>query len=154
VYRHRRARFGERRGIGPNADGLRRRKNRRDEARTWAYRGRIPNQNLLDFSEPAVIEARDGRLIALLRADWDTIPGEQPPAEAKVGYGSFLYQTESTDGGRTWSVTSGGSPAGRKIENLTQGPCRASRSSAVALGARSTVARPRAGLGEEAAQSR
>lgn len=50
-----------------------------------------------------MIETRDGRLIALLRADWDKIPGEQRPAEAKVGYGYFLYQTESTDGGRSWS---------------------------------------------------
>lgn len=75
-----------------------------DEGRTWAYRAQIPNANLFDFSEPAVIETRDGRLIALLRADWDTVPAEQRPAEAKVGYGYFLCQAESADGGRTWSV--------------------------------------------------
>ena len=38
-----------------------------------------------------------------LRTDWDLIPVEQRPEEAKVGYGYFLYQTESSDGGRTWS---------------------------------------------------
>jgi len=74
-----------------------------DEGRTWAYRGHVPNKSLFDLSEPDVIETRDGRLIALLRADWDTIPVEQRPGEATVGYGYFLYQTESADGGRTWS---------------------------------------------------
>ncbi len=42
-------------------------------------------------------------MIALLRTDWDTIPHADRPEEAKVGYGYFLYQTESTDKGRTWS---------------------------------------------------
>lgn len=75
-----------------------------DEGRTWRYRAHIPNTNLFDFSEPDIIETRDGRLVALLRVDWDTVPGEQRPDEAKVGYGYFLYQTESVDGGRTWST--------------------------------------------------
>jgi hypothetical protein len=73
-----------------------------DEGRTWAYRAHIPNANLFDFSEPDVIETRDGQLVALLRTDWDTVPVEQRPAEGKVGYGYFLYQAESADGGRTW----------------------------------------------------
>ncbi len=74
-----------------------------DEGRTWAYRSHIPNANLFDFSEPAVIETRDGRLLTLLRTDWDRVPTEQRPAEANVGYGYFLYQAASSDGGRTWS---------------------------------------------------
>lgn len=75
-----------------------------DEGRTWRYRAHIPNTNRFDFSEPDVIETRDGRLVALLRVDWDMVPVEQRPDEAKVGYGYFLYQTESADGGRTWSA--------------------------------------------------
>ena len=74
-----------------------------DEGRTWVYRSHITNTNRFDFSEPDIIEACDGRLVALLRADWDLIPVEQRPEEAKVGYGYFLYQTESVDGGHTWS---------------------------------------------------
>ena len=74
-----------------------------DEGLTWVYRAHIPNANAFDFSEPDVIETRDGRLLALLRTDWDTVPVEQRSNEAKVGYGYFLYQAESVDGGRTWS---------------------------------------------------
>ena len=75
----------------------------RDAGKTWTYLSHISNENPFDFSEPDVIETRDGRLITLLRSDWDLIPVEQRPEEAKVGYGYFLYQTESSDGGRNWS---------------------------------------------------
>ena len=74
----------------------------RDAGRTWTYLSHIPNANPFDFSEPDVVETRDGRLLTLLRVDWDTIPVEQRPDEGKVGYGYFLYQAESRDGGRTW----------------------------------------------------
>lgn len=74
-----------------------------DAGRTWTYLSHIPNDNPFDFSEPDIIETHDGRLLTLLRMDWDTIPVEQRPDEAKVGYGYFLYQAESGDGGRTWS---------------------------------------------------
>jgi hypothetical protein len=74
-----------------------------DEGRTWSYRAHIPNANLFDFSEPSVIETRDGRLVVLLRVDWDAVPVEQRPDDGEVGYGYFLYQTESRDGGHTWS---------------------------------------------------
>lgn len=75
----------------------------RDAGKNWTYLSHIPNENPFDFSEPDVIETRDGRLITLLRSDWDLIPVEQRPEEAKIGYGYFLYQTESLDGGRNWS---------------------------------------------------
>ena len=65
----------------------------RDAGKNWAYLSHIPNENPFDFSEPDVIETRDGRLITLLRSDWDLIPVEQRPEEAKIGYGYFLYQT-------------------------------------------------------------
>ena len=81
-----------------------------DEGRTWRYRAHIPNPNLFDFSETDVIETRDGRLVALLRADWDAVPVEQRPPDGLAaggktpGYGWYLYQTESSDGGHTWSA--------------------------------------------------
>ncbi len=83
-----------------------------DEGRSWAYRGHTPNPNLFDFSEPDVLETRDGRLVALLRTDWDRVPVEERPPDRRsathpnyqeIGYGWFLYQAESSDGGCTWS---------------------------------------------------
>ncbi len=75
-----------------------------DEGRTWTCRAHVPNPHPFGFSEADVIEARDGRLRALLRVDWVWVPEEQRPAEARVGYGYFLYQVESTDTGHTWSA--------------------------------------------------
>ena len=80
----------------------------RDAGRTWTYLSHIPHANPFDFSEPDVIETRDGRLLVLLRADWDSAftAGESLPADAGMSngnYGYFLYQAESTDGGKTWS---------------------------------------------------
>lgn len=74
-----------------------------DEGKTWNYLSHIPNENPFDFSEPDVLETRDGRLITLLRTDWDRVPVQDRPEEARHGYGYFLYQSESTDGGRNWS---------------------------------------------------
>lgn len=75
-----------------------------DEGKTWAYLSHIPNENPFEFSEPDVLETRDGRLITLLRTDWDIVPIPERPQEAREGYGYFLYQSESTDGGRTWTA--------------------------------------------------
>lgn len=75
-----------------------------DEGRTWSYRAHIPNPDPFDFSEADVIETTDGRLLALLRVDWTHVPEDQRPEEARIGYGYFLYQTESADRGHTWSV--------------------------------------------------
>ena len=88
-----------------------------DEGRSWGYRGRVPNPfftdsagqaTVFEFSEPVVMEARDGRLMALLRADHCHVPADRHRPEVGGGgrtgaYGYFLYRSESTDGGRTWS---------------------------------------------------
>ena len=36
-----------------------------DAGRTWSYLSHIPNDNPFDFSEPDVVETRDGRLVAM-----------------------------------------------------------------------------------------
>ena len=74
-----------------------------DEGRSWRYISHIPQRNAFAFSESGLLAGEDGRVLALLRADWDHVPHEERPEEAQVGYGYFLYQTESKDNGRTWS---------------------------------------------------
>ena len=79
-----------------------------DAGRTWTFRSHIPNDNPFDFSEPDIIETRDGRLLVLLRTDWDqgAVAKEAIPADAGTtgaNYGYYLYQAESKDRGKTWS---------------------------------------------------
>ena len=59
-----------------------------DAGRTWTYLSHIPNDNPFDFSEPDIIETRDGRLLALLRTDWD-----QRPRGTQLGQVHFMRQT-------------------------------------------------------------
>ena len=74
-----------------------------DEGRTWHYLSHLPNPFRFSLEEPAVLEVAPGRLITLLRTGWDPVPVEQRPAEARTGYGYFLYQSASRDGGRSWT---------------------------------------------------
>jgi len=73
-----------------------------DEGRSWRYLSHIENRNVFGFSEAGLLAEAGGRVLALVRVDWDHVPLEQRPPEARVGYGYFLYQTESHDNGRTW----------------------------------------------------
>jgi hypothetical protein len=64
-----------------------------DDGKTWRVIGRVPIERMenLKFCEPHLVEIEDGRLLAMLRT------GTRKMEER------FLYQTESMDGGRTWS---------------------------------------------------
>ena len=75
-----------------------------DEGRTWRTLSHIQNTERFSFSEPAIIETRDGRLLTLLRVDWDPVPAEERPDAARVGYGYYLYRSWSADGGRNWEA--------------------------------------------------
>ena len=75
-----------------------------DEGRSWRYLSHIPQKNVFAFSESGIVAGENGHVLALLRADWDYVPQAQRPPEAQVGYGYFLYQTESQDNGLTWSA--------------------------------------------------
>jgi hypothetical protein len=75
-----------------------------DEGRSWKYWSHIPTVSpMFGFSESGLMADKGGRVLALLRTDFDNIPLRKRPKEARVGYGYFLYQTESFDNGRTWS---------------------------------------------------
>jgi sialidase-1 len=74
----------------------------RDDGRSWQYLADIPvaeeDQRETDWrirmeDEPHVVELKDGKLVALIRAE--------PKDHAQC----FLRQSESADGGKSWSVT-------------------------------------------------
>ncbi len=67
----------------------------RDFGKTWNELGRVPLPDVDGISwnhlhEPHVLELPNGKLIGMIR-------GHHP-------YHSMIYQTESADGGKTWSV--------------------------------------------------
>ncbi|MFA9478860.1 sialidase family protein [Phycisphaerales bacterium AB-hyl4] len=74
-----------------------------DQGVTWRYLSGIQNNNLFTFSETAILPVANGELLAVLRTDWGDTPAEQRPEDASRGYGYFLYQSRSSDGGRQWS---------------------------------------------------
>ena len=64
-----------------------------DDGQTWTPIGCVPIPKGVDddgFHEPHVVEASDGRLVGMIRHHGE--PGNQ-----------YLWQTESEDGGRTWT---------------------------------------------------
>lgn len=76
----------------------------KDDGRTWAYKSELANTSRLMYCEPCIIETDDGRLLAAFRADWVDFPTHEPPDNGQVGVGySWIYQSESSDGGSTWS---------------------------------------------------
>lgn len=68
----------------------------RDDGRTWQVIGRIepaPGENLNHYHELHAVELNDGKIVALIRYN--------PPERDN----NIMRQTESTDGGKTWTVT-------------------------------------------------
>lgn len=75
-----------------------------DGGKTWAEQGRVPaaaGAQVMNNEEPHVIELPGGRLAGMLRFE---MRGGDDPA-GKAGHEAFsIYQTDSGDGGKTWSV--------------------------------------------------
>jgi hypothetical protein len=68
----------------------------KDDGRSWQLLSTIEipeNEKVGPYSEPHVVETLDGKLIAMYRYN----PSDKSQA--------FLRQSESTDGGKTWTVT-------------------------------------------------
>ena len=78
-----------------------------DEGRSWRIIGKIPvptmSHDRVNYSEPHVVEAADGRLVCLSR--YEPPDPELRPEEVRDRANGdwYLRQSESTDGGRTWS---------------------------------------------------
>ena len=76
-----------------------------DGGRTWQVLSDLPvapGTRVNNFHEPHVVELEDGRLLGMIRFQFD---GEDDPARADKSLVHFsLYQTASDDGGRTWST--------------------------------------------------
>jgi hypothetical protein len=78
----------------------------------WKQIGQIPSSPPFNFNESALQAFPDGRVIVVMRNDWDKKQADGAGAPAEVngngterkGYGYWLYQSESTDGGTTWSA--------------------------------------------------
>lgn len=68
----------------------------RDDGRSWQVIGRVPisaEEQYTHYHEPHVVELPDGKLVAMFRY--------QPPDKEQ----HFMRQSESADGGKTWSQT-------------------------------------------------
>ena len=80
-----------------------------DEGRSWRIIGKIPvptaDAEGRNFSEPHVVESADGRLICLARHHpaGKAGPDFKRSVELRTTGDFYLRQSESTDGGRTWS---------------------------------------------------
>ena len=79
------------------------------DAREWERLSFLPPVGELSMSETEMSAWPDGRVIAIIRAEWFDTPKGRLPPEAngngtnRDGYGYFLYQATSSDGGKTWS---------------------------------------------------
>jgi hypothetical protein len=71
-----------------------------DGGATWTEHGRVGDgaAERLHFLEPGWVRRRDGRIIAMLRTR-----GEGAAETREVPPAGFLFQSDSADGGRTWS---------------------------------------------------
>lgn len=68
----------------------------RDEGKSWQYVATVPiapDDKVETYWEPHMVELKDGKLVAMFRVE--------PKDRAQ----SFLRQSESADGGKTWTVT-------------------------------------------------
>lgn len=74
-----------------------------DEGRAWRYWSHVPApEAAFGFSESGLLAGADGRVLCVMRADWDHVPAAERPKEATVGYGWFMFQVQSDDNGATW----------------------------------------------------
>jgi hypothetical protein len=80
------------------------------DGRHWRYLSHIVNPHVFGFSEPAITVYPGGRIIAILRTDWenrkcfrDLFPPDVGVSKREGNIGYYLYQMESLDNGKTWS---------------------------------------------------
>lgn len=73
-----------------------------DRGRTWTTLGTVPlceGTRSNNYHEAHVVEMTDGRLVGMIRFQYDG--ADDPVRDRQINFS--LFQTESTDGGVTWS---------------------------------------------------
>ncbi len=80
------------------------------DGRNWRYLSSLQNDEPFGYQEPGILAFEDGRVVTVIRTGWnrrwnDLLPEDAHPHNEKHGrgYGWYLYQSESLDGGKTWS---------------------------------------------------
>jgi len=79
------------------------------DGRKWHYLSHIRNDHVFGLAEPSIIAFPGGRIVTMIRAEWSRAFGEMLPEDVngngfkREGVGYYFYQSESTDGGRSWS---------------------------------------------------
>jgi len=63
-----------------------------DDGRSWHIIGTVPQPEGIGLGEPYMVEAKSGKLVGLFRYGTSNLQEK------------FMYQAESPDGGRTWTV--------------------------------------------------
>lgn len=72
-----------------------------DKGQTWTQLGAVPifpGTRLENYHEPHLVELQNGKLLGLIRFQYW---GEDDPAIDQIDFS--LFQTESSDGGQTWT---------------------------------------------------
>lgn len=78
-----------------------------DDGRTWRAISEIAPPEGGKFTEPHAIQAADGRIVMHIRYEVAMTPQEKrdnPEKNIANRAKRFIYQTQSTDGGRTWDA--------------------------------------------------
>ena len=79
------------------------------DGRKWKYLSYIRNDHVFGLAEPSIIAFPGGRIVTMIRAEWSRAFGDKLPEDVngnglkREGTGYYFYQSESSDGGNSWS---------------------------------------------------
>ncbi len=70
-----------------------------DMGKTWSFKACIPPPRGITFYEGGIVQTDTGRIICMIRAHLPVPEGQEPGA----GLSTYIYQSQSDDGGATWT---------------------------------------------------
>ncbi len=79
------------------------------DGRNWKFFNQLKHNHVFGMCEPNLLVFPDGRIVCVIRSEWargfgDRLPeGVHGKGSGREGIGYYIYQTESLDGGQTWS---------------------------------------------------
>ncbi len=80
-----------------------------EDGRKWEYLSEINNDHAFNLDESSLVQFDDGRIVMVIRSTWRRELEEYWPAEVngngmkRDGYGYYMFQSESKDGGKNWT---------------------------------------------------